>query len=109
MVVSDFHVFIRDSLQHIDLMKKEHPELPVLILGHSMVSTIPYPSHSTRTRAIARGCSCGWQEVKNTAHSRKNKATSNLPFRFIHCQLALPHEIQLEYSQSLTFLPGSWS
>ncbi|XP_048171202.1 monoglyceride lipase isoform X2 [Corvus hawaiiensis] len=37
MVVSDFHVFIRDSLQHIDLMKKEHPELPVLILGHSMV------------------------------------------------------------------------
>lgn len=44
MVVSDFHVFIRDSLQHIDLMKKEHPELPVLILGHSMVSTIPYPS-----------------------------------------------------------------
>lgn len=44
MVVSDFHVFIRDSLQHIDLMKKEHPELPILILGHSMVSTIPYPS-----------------------------------------------------------------
>ncbi|XP_052631890.1 monoglyceride lipase isoform X4 [Harpia harpyja] len=37
MVVSDFHVFIRDSLQHIDLMKKEHPELPILILGHSMV------------------------------------------------------------------------
>ncbi|XP_039235326.1 monoglyceride lipase isoform X3 [Pipra filicauda] len=37
MVVSDFHVFIRDSLQHIDLMKKEHPDLPVLILGHSMV------------------------------------------------------------------------
>lgn len=43
MVVSDFHVFIRDSLQHIDLMKKEHPGLPILILGHSMVSTIPYP------------------------------------------------------------------
>ncbi|XP_064012877.1 monoglyceride lipase isoform X3 [Pogoniulus pusillus] len=37
MVVSDFHIFIRDSLQHIDLMKKEHPELPILILGHSMI------------------------------------------------------------------------
>ncbi|XP_064375052.1 monoglyceride lipase isoform X4 [Dromaius novaehollandiae] len=37
MVVSDFHIFIRDSLQHIDLMKKEHPGLPILILGHSMV------------------------------------------------------------------------
>lgn len=43
MVVSDFHVFIRDSLQHIDLMKKDHPGLPILILGHSMVSIIPTP------------------------------------------------------------------
>lgn len=39
MVVSDFHVFVRDSLQHIDLMKKDHPGLPVFLLGHSMVST----------------------------------------------------------------------
>lgn len=43
MVVSDFHVFIRDSLQHIDLMKKDHPGLPVFLLGHSMVSTWYYP------------------------------------------------------------------
>ncbi|CAM4586631.1 monoglyceride lipase isoform X1 [Caretta caretta] len=40
MVVSDFHVFIRDSLQHIDLMKKDHPDLPVFILGHSMGGAI---------------------------------------------------------------------
>ncbi|XP_053148754.1 monoglyceride lipase isoform X3 [Hemicordylus capensis] len=37
MVVSDFHVFVRDSLQHIDLMKKDHPGLPLFLLGHSMV------------------------------------------------------------------------
>ncbi|XP_058023408.1 monoglyceride lipase isoform X2 [Ahaetulla prasina] len=37
MVVSDFHVFVRDSLQHIDLMKKDYPGIPVFLLGHSMV------------------------------------------------------------------------
>ncbi|XP_078241381.1 monoglyceride lipase isoform X2 [Pogona vitticeps] len=37
MVVSDFHVFVRDCLQHIDLMKKDHPGLPVFLLGHSMI------------------------------------------------------------------------
>ncbi|NWY25987.1 MGLL lipase, partial [Pheucticus melanocephalus] len=58
MVVSDFHVFIRDSLQHIDLMKKEHPKLPVLILGHSMVSTIPYPSHQHPGHVSGFGLLC---------------------------------------------------
>ncbi|XP_054243231.1 monoglyceride lipase isoform X3 [Indicator indicator] len=48
MVVSDFHVFIRDSLQHIDLMKKEHPELPVFILGHSMGGAISILTASER-------------------------------------------------------------
>ena len=37
MVVSDFHVFIRDVLQHVDAMQKDHPGLPVFLLGHSMV------------------------------------------------------------------------
>lgn len=38
MVVSDFHVFIRDVLQHVDTVQKDYPELPVFLLGHSMVS-----------------------------------------------------------------------
>ena len=38
MVVSDFHVFIRDVLQHVDVMQKDYPGLPVFLLGHSMVS-----------------------------------------------------------------------
>ncbi|XP_068550624.1 monoglyceride lipase isoform X1 [Anas acuta] len=48
MVVSDFHVFIRDSLQHIDLMKKDHPGLPVFILGHSMGGAISILTASER-------------------------------------------------------------
>ncbi|XP_007983652.2 monoglyceride lipase isoform X5 [Chlorocebus sabaeus] len=37
MVVSDFHVFVRDVLQHVDSMQKDYPGLPVFLLGHSMV------------------------------------------------------------------------
>nr|KAF6358610.1 monoglyceride lipase [Pipistrellus kuhlii] len=37
MVVSDFHVFIRDVLQHVDVVQRDHPGLPVFLLGHSMV------------------------------------------------------------------------
>lgn len=37
MNIKDFQFYVRDSLQHIDLMKSRHPELPVFILGHSMV------------------------------------------------------------------------
>ncbi|XP_074196575.1 monoglyceride lipase isoform X4 [Rhinolophus sinicus] len=40
MVVSDFHVFIRDVLQHVDTMQKDYPELPVFLLGHSMGGAI---------------------------------------------------------------------
>lgn len=37
MNIKDFQFYIRDSLQHIDLMKSRHPDLPVFIVGHSMV------------------------------------------------------------------------
>ncbi|XP_006870555.1 PREDICTED: monoglyceride lipase isoform X1 [Chrysochloris asiatica] len=40
MVVSDFLVFIRDVLQHVDIMKKDYPMLPVFLLGHSMGGAI---------------------------------------------------------------------
>ena len=44
MVVSDFHVFVRDVLQHVDAVQKDHPGLPVFLLGHSMVSSPAAPS-----------------------------------------------------------------
>uniref|UniRef100_A0A287DDR7 Monoglyceride lipase n=1 Tax=Ictidomys tridecemlineatus TaxID=43179 RepID=A0A287DDR7_ICTTR len=40
MVVSDFHVFVRDVLQHVDVMRKDYPSLPVFLLGHSMGGAI---------------------------------------------------------------------
>ncbi|XP_076972450.1 monoglyceride lipase isoform X2 [Tamandua tetradactyla] len=40
MVVSDFHVFIRDALQHVDTVQKKYPGLPVFLLGHSMGGAI---------------------------------------------------------------------
>ncbi|XP_018409448.1 PREDICTED: monoglyceride lipase isoform X1 [Nanorana parkeri] len=40
MIVSDFHVYVRDSLQHVDLMRKEHPDVPLFICGHSMGGAI---------------------------------------------------------------------
>lgn len=43
MNIRDFQIYIRDSLQHIDLMKSHHPDLPVFIVGHSMVGHFPIP------------------------------------------------------------------
>lgn len=109
MVVSDFHVFIRDSLQHIDLMKKDHPGLPVFILGHSMVSIIPFPPGSVQGVCCSTGVKL--QAVgNNSAHSRRNNyVQASLPFHSLtDCQHALPHQICLKYSQSSTFPPGSW-
>ncbi|CAG6021189.1 unnamed protein product [Menidia menidia] len=40
MNIKDFQVYIRDSLQHIDLMTARHPDLPVFIVGHSMGGAI---------------------------------------------------------------------
>ncbi|XP_006911506.1 monoglyceride lipase isoform X1 [Pteropus alecto] len=40
MVVSDFHVFIRDVLQHVDFVQKDYPGVPVFLLGHSMGGAI---------------------------------------------------------------------
>jgi len=51
MVVSDFQVFIRDVLQHVDTMQKNYPGLPVFLLGHSMggaiaiLTAVERPSH----------------------------------------------------------------
>ncbi|KAM8930815.1 monoglyceride lipase [Pelodytes ibericus] len=40
MIVSDFQIFVRDGLQHVDLMKKEYPNLPIFVCGHSMGGAI---------------------------------------------------------------------
>ncbi|GAA6229697.1 monoglyceride lipase isoform X1 [Lates japonicus] len=40
VAIKDFQVYIRDSLQHIDLMKSRHPDVPVFIVGHSMGGAI---------------------------------------------------------------------
>ncbi|XP_052030246.1 monoglyceride lipase isoform X2 [Apodemus sylvaticus] len=40
MVVSDFHIFVRDVLQHVDTVQKDYPEVPIFLLGHSMGGAI---------------------------------------------------------------------
>ncbi|XP_067269782.1 monoglyceride lipase isoform X1 [Pseudorasbora parva] len=40
MDIKNFQIYIRDSLQHIDIMKARYPKLPVFIIGHSMGGAI---------------------------------------------------------------------
>ncbi|KAG7477839.1 hypothetical protein MATL_G00073750 [Megalops atlanticus] len=40
MSVVDFQIFIRDTLQHVDVVRGQHPGLPVFLLGHSMGGAI---------------------------------------------------------------------
>ncbi|KAG7271895.1 hypothetical protein CRUP_038147 [Coryphaenoides rupestris] len=53
MVVKDFQVYVRDSLQHIDLMKARHASLPVFIVGHSMGGAISILTACERANEIA--------------------------------------------------------
>ncbi|XP_055022386.1 monoglyceride lipase isoform X2 [Boleophthalmus pectinirostris] len=40
MIIRDFQIYIRDVLQHVDLMKNRHPGIPIFIVGHSMGGAI---------------------------------------------------------------------
>ncbi|MCJ8734805.1 hypothetical protein PDJAM_G00239570 [Pangasius djambal] len=40
MNIKNFQIYIRDSLQHIDLIRTRYPNLPIFILGHSMGGAI---------------------------------------------------------------------
>ncbi|CAJ0940631.1 unnamed protein product [Ranitomeya imitator] len=40
MTVSDFQIYVRDGLQHVDLVRKAFPDLPMFICGHSMGGAI---------------------------------------------------------------------
>ncbi|XP_036593321.1 monoglyceride lipase isoform X3 [Trichosurus vulpecula] len=53
MIVSDFHVFVRDVLQHVDLMQKDHPGLPIFLLGHSMGGAIAILTASERPNSFS--------------------------------------------------------
>ncbi len=32
-----FQTYIQDVIQHLEEMRREHPELPIFLMGHSMV------------------------------------------------------------------------
>ncbi|KAM8829724.1 monoglyceride lipase isoform 1-T1 [Synchiropus picturatus] len=51
--IKDFHIFVRDLLQHVDLMKSRHPGLPVFIVGHSMGGAISILSACERQSDFA--------------------------------------------------------
>ncbi|XP_023275753.1 monoglyceride lipase [Seriola lalandi dorsalis] len=53
MNIKDFQVYIRDALQHVDLMRSRHPELPVYIVGHSMGGAISILTASERPSDFA--------------------------------------------------------
>lgn len=40
MNIKDFQIYVRDVLQHVDLMKNRHPGIPVFLVGHSMGGAI---------------------------------------------------------------------
>lgn len=57
MVVSDFHIFVRDVLQHVDTIQKDYPEVPIFLLGHSMVSR---PQEEFKASLVPRRPPTSW-------------------------------------------------
>ena len=36
--IEDFQIYVRDVIQHIEMLKAEYGNIPFFLLGHSMVS-----------------------------------------------------------------------
>uniref|UniRef100_A0A4X2L954 Monoglyceride lipase n=1 Tax=Vombatus ursinus TaxID=29139 RepID=A0A4X2L954_VOMUR len=53
MIVSDFHVFVRDVFQHVDFMRKDYPGLPIFLLGHSMGGAIAILTASEKPNSFS--------------------------------------------------------
>ena len=39
--IEDFQIYARDVIQHIELLKTKYTNIPLFLLGHSMVSSTP--------------------------------------------------------------------
>ncbi|XP_029774780.1 monoglyceride lipase isoform X3 [Suricata suricatta] len=86
MVVSDFHVFVRDVLQHVDLMQKDYPGLPVFLLGHSMGGAI-----SILTAAERPGLFSGMVLISPLVLASPESATTFKVFAAKVLNLVLPN------------------
>jgi len=40
--IDSFRIYVRDVIQHVELLKVKHPGLPVFIIGESMVHITIY-------------------------------------------------------------------
>ncbi|XP_006823487.1 monoglyceride lipase-like [Saccoglossus kowalevskii] len=38
--ITDFHIYVRDTLQHVDIIKEKYPKLPIFLIGNSMGGAI---------------------------------------------------------------------
>ena len=38
MYVEDIDTYVQDVIAHVELMKNRYPQLPCILMGHSMVS-----------------------------------------------------------------------
>ena len=38
--IEDFQIYVRDVIQHIELLKTKYSNIPLFLLGHSMVSNV---------------------------------------------------------------------
>ena len=38
--VDDFQIYVRDVIQHIEIIKQKHTNIPLFLFGHSMVGKI---------------------------------------------------------------------
>ena len=43
--VENVDIYVQDVIHHVEQMKKEHPNLPCILLGHSMASLCMCPNH----------------------------------------------------------------
>jgi len=58
VLIDDFQIYVRDVIQHIELLKAKYTDIPLFLWGHSMVRYTVYICNSTQC-IIHLGWCCG--------------------------------------------------
>ena len=94
MHVENVDTYVQDVIHHVELMKKEYPGLPCILLGHSMASVCLCKMAMQLYKSMLR-CECITKRYNTICTSYRCFPHSDLfPYVFREVSLQLIHQFR---------------